>query len=63
MELIITIHLGNAAFDPEPGPEVSRILRRLADLAEREMITANVGWISVLRDINGNSVGTADVRR
>lgn len=63
MKLIIVIRLDNAAFDPEPGPEVSRILRQLADLAEREMVTANVRRISVLRDSNGNSVGAADVHR
>lgn len=62
MELIIKIRMDNAAFE-EPGPEVARILRELAALADRELITATVGQISVLRDSNGNSVGSADVRR
>ena len=52
----IEIQTDNAAFDPDPGPELARILRELAarlddgvDLAEPIR----------LRDINGNTVGSA----
>ena len=56
MTLTITITMDNAAFDPEPGPEVARILRKLADQLED-----NVEKVSALRDINGNKVGEVEV--
>lgn len=52
----IEIHTGNAAFDGDPGVEVARTLRGIADEFE-SMGTA----YRTLRDINGNKVGTAEV--
>ena len=43
----------NAAFE-EPGLEIARILRDAADKVERGT------WGFILRDYNGNKVGTAD---
>lgn len=54
MKLTITINMDNAAFD-EPGPELSRILR---DLANRYHDTACDDYHSIT-DINGNTVGEA----
>jgi hypothetical protein len=63
MTLHITIKLDNAAFeDLNCGHEVGRILRQLADMGDRELITPNVGLVTVLRDINGNSVGEAKIK-
>lgn len=51
---IMHAELESAAFHPDPGPEVARILRRLADrLEEGEQGDWN------LLDVNGNSVGHA----
>jgi hypothetical protein len=57
-ELKITIALGNAAFGEEPGLEVARILRKLADRAENYF---DSGFGGRLLDVNGNKVGTAEV--
>lgn len=61
-ELNITIHLDNAAFDGEDvGPEIARILRRVAtelEVAGRLEISE---YTKNLRDSNGNKVGTAEV--
>lgn len=35
MPYTITIHTDGAAFDPDPGPELARILRKLADGLDR----------------------------
>jgi hypothetical protein len=52
----LTIECDNAAFDDEPCFEVARILR---EAAERIL---NMGTIDhgVIRDINGNRVGSWD---
>ena len=64
MTLHITIRLDNAAFEGyDCGNEIARILRELAHMGDRELITPTVGLLSVLRDINGNQVGKAEVRR
>jgi len=55
MKLVISIRCDNAAFDP-PGPEVSRILRELADSFAMEDLTPDSDFRS-LRDLNGNKVG------
>lgn len=60
MKLIITIKLDSAAFDDGNGTEVARILRELAN--EITDTTLEAGDSQGLRDINGNRVGTAEVR-
>jgi hypothetical protein len=48
----MTFGTSNAAFSPESGPEIARILRRIADLAEE-------GYTSgLVHDENGNGIGT-----
>lgn len=55
MPYTITIHTDGAAFDPDPGPEVARILIDLADrIAGPLALDART-----LRDYNGNTVGAA----
>ena len=51
----ITIRCNNAAFDGNAGGEVARILREVAQRCEYQDEPAN----AVLRDDNGNTVGTA----
>lgn len=52
----IEIKTDNAAFEDDPGYEVARILRKLADRVESE------GLDQVrLMDINGNCVGSVEV--
>ena len=59
----LRIETENAAFcddltgEPAPAPEVARILRDLADRIEAE---ADAAGPFRLRDINGNTVGTAE---
>lgn len=57
MTITITIKTGNAAFEPDPGTEVARILRDYADEVEG-------GWPAggVLLDANGNVVGSVKVK-
>lgn len=52
MKFIVTIEIDNAAFDPDPEPEVARILRAVAD---RVSDSGNPDHIRVA-DINGNFV-------
>ena len=58
--ITIKIETGNAAFDEEcggsPTHEIARILRDLADRFEDGTPP------EYLRDVNGNRVGTVDVR-
>lgn len=55
MTLTITIECDNAAFDPEPEPEVERLLLRLAHrLAGTGMAAGDAGG---LYDFNGNCCG------
>jgi hypothetical protein len=54
MKVTITIKTNNAAFVDNPGGEVARILRRLAESYEfhgRNDVSID------LRDVNGNRVG------
>lgn len=48
----LTIETGNAAFEDDPGAEVARILREVAELAEEGSTSGP------LYDINGNPVGS-----
>jgi hypothetical protein len=51
----LEIHADNAAFDPDPTPELARLLRELADKVETY---GKVGYpFGRLRDLNGNQVG------
>jgi hypothetical protein len=53
----IAIKTDNAAFDPDPNREISRILMNLTvTLLEQE---PGDFWEYDLRDVNGNGVGTA----
>lgn len=55
----VRIDMGNAAFD-EPGDEIARILRELADQIVGSSDAAEIvehGGKLKLRDINGNIVG------
>ncbi len=52
----ITIRTGNAAFDPDKGPELARILRKIAERAETEgQPRRGEEW--PIFDVNGNRVG------
>ena len=54
----LEIELENAAFHPEPEPEVGRILRRLADIYRRGR---PLDAPKPVTDIHGNRVGTARI--
>lgn len=55
-KLRIEIEMGNAAFADDPGAEVERIIRRVA-----ESMTYSMGSYMNLRDSNGNRCGFAEV--
>jgi hypothetical protein len=55
MTAIIRINMENAAFD-EPASELSRILREIAERVE------NGDSDFTVMDINGNSVGSFNIR-
>ena len=52
-KVTITIDCDNAAFSDGAGPEIARILHKLADLIEYEQEPSD----SLLFDHNGNRVG------
>ena len=56
MKLVIEIHLDNAPSHTYPGDEVGRILKKYA-----QSISVLSDLDKKLRDINGNTVGTAEV--
>ena len=51
----VSINTDSAAFSDDPGAEVARILRELADQLE----AGRFGGPIQLRDYNGNTVGKA----
>lgn len=54
--IAITIETGNAAFAGDNrGPEIARILRRLAD-----EVGGKGGYEGTLRDCNGNVIGVVE---
>lgn len=55
----LTIETVNAAFDDAPASEIARILRDLADKLERDGVPMDGRENWRLRDVNGNTVGTA----
>jgi hypothetical protein len=50
----ISINTENEVFGDDPGPEIARILRELADTVEGGSLDG-----TMLRDSNGNTVGSA----
>ena len=66
MRLIIEIDMGNAAFNSDAGdgwePEVRRILGGVATAHELGELQG-IGDTWSLIDVNGNKVGTAELRR
>ena len=56
MEYRITINCENAAFEDQPGAEIARILRKLADECEEVGHPQFKG----LYDFNGNKVGKVE---
>lgn len=60
MKLLIEINLDNAAFDDDPGRELDNILMYLPD--NLETIKAIVEQTFILKDSNGNTVGTVEVK-
>ena len=60
MDIIIRIGTDNAAFSGNPMPEVARILRGLIKELLEDGPRAIRGGRR-LRDINGNTVGLADI--
>jgi hypothetical protein len=59
VKLTIKINMDNAAFEPNNGTEIARILERYATVVRGENLTPRDAQI--LRDINGNAVGEAKV--
>lgn len=61
--LTINVETGNAAFsDGSWGLEIARILRHAAYQTEKEHEEPAPGEIVILRDSNGNRVGSVCVR-
>jgi len=57
-KVVITIELGNAAFQPEPLSELNRILKDIPKNWGRLELGKYGGDEFKLRDINGNTVGS-----
>lgn len=53
MRFTVTIDVDNAAFEEDPGMEVARILRKIADIQAAERADAGT-----FTDSNGNTVGS-----
>ena len=56
MKATITVNMDNAAFEPDNGQELARILRRLAGWIEG-VRRVSPDESQGLRDVNGNTVG------
>lgn len=56
-EIVITIDTTNDAFMPEPHNEIARILKQIA-----HNITTHRSLPSSVRDINGNTAATIEVK-
>jgi hypothetical protein len=63
MKFNLTIDCDNAAFHPDPTPEIERILAKLAKEVQSHLGFYNSAELcyaeKALFDINGNRVGTA----
>ncbi len=53
--MTITIRTENTAFDPDPVPELARLLQRTTAMMELE--SDSHYWCDRLYDVNGNYVG------
>ena len=60
MKLVIKIDLDNAAFEDDGVAEVTRILESVASRLPDPLMDTN-GALN-LHDVNGNHVGTAEIR-
>lgn len=58
MEYVIRISLDNAAFEENPGQEITRIIESKVLPALKE---GEISEDITLRDINGNTVGYASI--
>jgi hypothetical protein len=58
MRITIIINTDNAAFQPDPWPEVARILRELSDDAAE-----GPRYLDQPRDYNGNTCGSVTIKR
>lgn len=64
MKFILNVSTDNAAFhrdtgeewEHDPGPELARILRKIADKVEHEPLETYTMFQTIL-DVNGNDVG------
>lgn len=60
MEFNLAMNMDNAAFEETPGQELSRILKRLAsgliDIAPGDTLEGKI------HDINGNKIGTWEIK-
>lgn len=54
MKFMLNLTADNAAFDPDPGPEIARILRKIADHIESG---GEYEFFQTILDVNGNDVG------
>lgn len=61
MKLVITIHMDNAAFEPNNGLEAGRILEAFGKRLQGWEYVNTDSDIPPLRDVNGNKVGTVVV--
>jgi hypothetical protein len=61
MTLTITIDMDNAAFEDDTEGECARILKDLAEKIDKGFGPTEYGNVT-LRDVNGNTVGKAEVR-
>lgn len=61
MKFKLEIDCTNEAFMPEPSTEVARLLRRIADMIEKDEAPLEVWDDEWFRDINGNRVAKIKV--
>jgi len=54
MIFTVAVDTRNAAFDPDPTPEIARILRAVADRVEKGEDCSH--YLTIF-DVNGNDVG------
>jgi len=54
MDFTVVIHVGNDAFEPDPAPELARLLRAIADRVEQGEDCSH--YLTIF-DLNGNDVG------